>query len=399
MPEVFQNSMPKQIKLLDAELKLLDTVWTDNNLFRFDNLPEGAYMLSLELTNGKNYQKTIVVSEEEQIVNFDLSKSGKKLAPKQRLVVKGELRKKTTEDSLPISKKFIISQAIEFKVSEIQVLVFFHDTKSPAEVLKTLYVRNFSSFSTDFKYYSDTSAKMFLFLSDLFPPKLVSCPPDSELRVHVSYDKTPFHPLKVKVTTNNYPAEAILDLINNGGIKEAKTLMNKQEAEQLLKEKRNDCSAAAIGGYYLLKTGELPRLHDWANNLAEWFPYLPDGAIIHAWQMICGRYVDQTFIRKRLLDAVKRGVPVYTEGLRLLYDGLYQLTAIRKNDSELREALILIRELALNADWTTSVTSINNFEPGLKPGDQIKYLSPTTQASWPILQNIYDYKLRDFENR
>ncbi|MGG7377662.1 hypothetical protein ACQ7B2_02440, partial [Escherichia coli] len=51
-------------------------------------------------------------------------------------------------------------------------------------------------------------------------------------------------------------------------------------AETLLEEKRADPIAAAMGGYALLRLGRIADLRHWPANLAKWFPWLPDGAVI-----------------------------------------------------------------------------------------------------------------------
>ena len=55
-----------------------------------------------------------------------------------------------------------------------------------------------------------------------------------------------------------------------------------RQAEELLRQKAGDPVAAAAGAYALLYLGELDRLHDWTMNLADWFPWLPDGTVIAA---------------------------------------------------------------------------------------------------------------------
>src|SRR5205823_5460912 len=58
------------------------------------------------------------------------------------------------------------------------------------------------------------------------------------------------------------------------------------QAEQMLRDKLMDPLGAAVGGYYLLRSESLTLMHDWPNNFANWIEWLPDGAIIHAWQLL-----------------------------------------------------------------------------------------------------------------
>ncbi|WP_454801408.1 hypothetical protein [Mucilaginibacter phyllosphaerae] len=350
--------MPKQVKLLDANLKVLNSVWTENNAFSFDGLSPGTYMLSLDLTDGKNYQKIVSLDQDNVNITFDLAISVKSV---QR---SGNLYKLKNVNKGPGDLKMLSSEVEAFipELINVEVYLIHQDSKRPIELIQTFAVTSVSKITTTFELNSDQSAKVFLFISKLFSPKLVSCPPDSRLTISLKYEKNPIHPLVVNIATNNYMAEAVLDLIAKGGIRDAKMLMNARGAERLLKEKRYDCSAAAVGGYYLLKMGELVRLHDWANNLANWFDYLPDGAIIHAWQMISERNAAVGDIKRRLLEAVRRGIPVYTEGLRLLYNALDQLVEMPEKDQELEAVHRHVKALSQNADWAATITSINNFE-------------------------------------
>ena len=52
-----------------------------------------------------------------------------------------------------------------------------------------------------------------------------------------------------------------------------------RSAEALLQGKVANPVGAALGGYALLRLNELDRLHDWPDNLAAWFAWLPDGAV------------------------------------------------------------------------------------------------------------------------
>ena len=65
-----------------------------------------------------------------------------------------------------------------------------------------------------------------------------------------------------------------------------------------------------------------PQLHDWPKNLANWFPFLPDGCVIWAWLLIYQKPAERSEIARYLFMAAERGIPIYSEGLRLLTDGL-----------------------------------------------------------------------------
>src|SRR5205823_6015043 len=91
-----------------------------------------------------------------------------------------------------------------------------------------------------------------------------------------------------------------------------------------------------------------------ANNLADWFNWLPDGAIIHAWQLLQQKN-ETTLARERLLQAVGRGTPVYSQGLRMLIDGLdlfaSDAQAANTKDEPVENALKAARRYAGSLDW------------------------------------------------
>jgi hypothetical protein len=172
--------------------------------------------------------------------------------------------------------------------------------------------------------------------------------------------------LAVEVTTDSAEAEALLGYLRTGAVEGADVT-----AESLLRQKRRDPIAAAIGGYYLLRTANLHRLSSWGPNLSRQFPWLPDGAVINGWQHIhAGRKhpgdPDRHFneARQQLIQATRRGVPVYTEGLRLLVDGLRLLREdTEADDAELDAALTFIEPFAVAADWSAATVTYSGADP------------------------------------
>jgi hypothetical protein len=144
----------------------------------------------------------------------------------------------------------------------------------------------------------------------------------------------------------------------------------KSFAEQLLRQKLLDPPAAAVGGYYLLRVRDVARLHDWAENLANWFPWMADGAIIRAWQLIdeVRRRHEQVAlelgpVRDRLLEAVARGLPLYTEGLRLLRDGLMLIENTVANGPSVGHALEQVNAYTEASDPAASATTFTGMRP------------------------------------
>jgi len=90
-------------------------------------------------------------------------------------------------------------------------------------------------------------------------------------------------------------------------------------------------------------------------------------------------------IREWLLQAVERGIPVYTEGLRLLYEGLNQVWYHNKKaDSKVGEALKKISpyiEVYDCSQETTTFTGTSPMEPRPLRRHRLKNTGPALLRS------------------
>lgn len=166
-------------------------------------------------------------------------------------------------------------------------------------------------------------------------------------------------------------AETLLAYLNQGSLRSAKRIAEQviEQAMELLQGKERDPFSACIAGYFLLQAGQLGAL-DWMKNLAEWFPSIPDGAVIYGSALL--RTGDRALACSYLLLAAKRGLPIYTVGLRLLFDNLRVLAQAEGDDEEMAEAIKRIRNVAAYANWRAQYTTIN-FPNGI---DSIPFLFP-----------------------
>lgn len=200
------------------------------------------------------------------------------------------------------------------------------------------------------------------------PWKCIAIPPLTTCKVLIqAAPKHSKHPLDVTVASDNLALESLLAYLRRGQVEMASEIENKQArlAEELVFQKHQDPIAAAVGGYFLLRINDHERLHNWANNLANWLTWMPDGAIIHAWQLIAeyreSSGADQSKLdqaRERLIEAVERGYPIYSVGLRLLCDGLILCDqSAEREDAEIRAALKKAGAYYSAADLSTSTTT------------------------------------------
>jgi hypothetical protein len=235
------------------------------------------------------------------------------------------------------------------------------------------------------------------------PWKNVAIPSTYEVMVLVRPAPEPtasVHPLDIVVSSGDSVMESLLTLMQRGDIAGAQEL-NKHSgfAERLLFEKQVNTDAAAIGGYYLLRMRDLNRLHNWANNLANLFQWMADGPVIHAWQIILGFKEDVrprpdqlVQARNRLLEAVSRGFPIYTEGMRLLRDGLLYLDRrAESKDTQITDALNQISKYADVVDWTMTNTSFMGKSPDA-PSAKPRKGTPREKGS---LIYVFDVPLKE----
>jgi hypothetical protein len=168
-------------------------------------------------------------------------------------------------------------------------------------------------------------------------------------------------------------AETLLAYVENGVFAAVHQLSPDvvRDAVSLLWDKLEDPFGAAIAGYVLLRTTaqaeEQQDRQGWMRNLADWFPLIPDGAVIYGAALLRGvQAEDPTRVaeaRAYLLEAVSRGIPTYTMGLRLLFDTLRSLVEKREGDTQLAAALARVRAVAAYADWTAQTTTLTYSGP------------------------------------
>jgi len=179
------------------------------------------------------------------------------------------------------------------------------------------------------------------------------------------------HELLFDLEFNNKEAGAILRLIMSGDIERAKTLAEHiRFAEQLLYDKIENPSYAALGGYFLLLTNAMEQLHHWPRNLANWFEWFPDGCIIYATQLMRSENPNVEEIERMLIQAYQRGIPLYTEGLRLLHDGLMKLYYMKHSRNN-RKIEIAFREVQR---WMSFADTDSGFTVLCIPSRERSYL-------------------------
>jgi hypothetical protein len=115
-----------------------------------------------------------------------------------------------------------------------------------------------------------------------------------------------------------------LEFLVAGQARSGAEVIGADTARGMLEGKVADPIGAALGGYLLLRLGELEPLSDWVENLANWFPWLADGAVIAG--ELAAQVGETTAALARFLEIEERGLPLLTEGFSLTLHRLRRLS-------------------------------------------------------------------------
>ncbi len=129
--------------------------------------------------------------------------------------------------------------------------------------------------------------------------------------------------LRISLRSHSPHADAILGYLARGDMYAATALAEwTDEAEQLVYRDESDPYSGVVGAYLLLRLRDFGRMRDWVRQIAEQFDFLSDGSILWAWQLVHMKRGESREARDWFFKACDLPLPVYSEGLRLLLDGL-----------------------------------------------------------------------------
>ena len=121
--------------------------------------------------------------------------------------------------------------------------------------------------------------------------------------------------------------------------------------------------AACAAGYLLLRSRGTAGVR-WAARAADRFDTVPDVHVVQGALLLRERGLSrQRLGRRALLEAYRLGLPHYTEGLRLLFDGLRWLASADGRDRAVESAVAELRDHAAACDWTAPQTSFWGRDP------------------------------------
>jgi hypothetical protein len=149
-----------------------------------------------------------------------------------------------------------------------------------------------------------------------------------------------FQNLRPQPDPINASANALLRYVQRGDYHQAAEMLdsNSLTAERLLQMKMESPIGAAVGAYTLLRFNQLERLHDWTNNLYQWFQWLPDGAAIYGEHLARqGKHIEALLVFLTLLD---RGLPIFSDGV------MYALNRLRTYTSLMRTGHLKVESMS-----------------------------------------------------
>jgi hypothetical protein len=131
-----------------------------------------------------------------------------------------------------------------------------------------------------------------------------------------------------------------------------------EQARDLLFGKMAHPLGATAGAYVLLAAGKRDddSWHSWIDNLTNWFPNIPDGAILKGSMRLRFPKNKNSLVEAKasLLEAFDRGIPYYSAGISWLLDGLTQFA----DDPGVADKLKLVHRVALRLDMSQAFTVI-----------------------------------------
>jgi len=173
-------------------------------------------------------------------------------------------------------------------------------------------------------------------------------------------------PVRVSVVVRDNIMSSVFGYLSSGDLPAAGRVTD--TAVNYLFEKVDNPIAAAGGAYVLVRlpAGETKVRPDWVpwlRNLRNWFPWLPDGSILDGWAHLqgIGRTPNVNKATAAFIEAVDRGLPFYSSGVKLLYEGLTRIDATlrdRQRPKRFAFAFDFARQLALRVDVSQPFTVI-----------------------------------------
>ncbi|MCK7559378.1 hypothetical protein MKQ70_32190 [Chitinophaga sedimenti] len=376
-------------ELYDARMTKVYQGWSDENTYYFNGVEPAIYVIKVSNSRGVSFEKAVeVVGEKTSTVVFRRDNSALIREIRNSVIAYS----RASDSPEPTLKGGSILDKALGQFGRLQFNhIFWSFNRGTWEVLPRLEFKYTSK--KDYRWQANMKLKDGVYgieydgvgVSGEKVRKFTFIPP-GEVTISV-LDYIRYHKEPLIIGTNNDVADTLGNLLHSQDIDNALGFLPVYQSINLMSEKRKDHAAAAIGGYYLVKTGHFEMLYtDWAENLANWFPKMSDGPIILAWKLIREHESPNEAVirefRSLLLRATERGVPYFTEGLKLLYEGLSQIwRGGRSGDLIVEEARLKVGDFMDKVDKKAFYTTFNNYVPIAQTGKWKVYVYPEDRNS------------------
>lgn len=354
------SNAPVYVEILDTELETIAELAILINKNEEIQLEPGKYLIKLNLPSGQVIKKVFLLENKLNEVVLPLLSSTNQLLEWHEFL--GNAYTWTTERKYP-------------QIPSIWQRLWSYEQKIwKAERLSTQLKLPQNQIPVNFSLKLLPQNKLLLLQigGSQIPWRFIALPPESHLNIVVSLleNEPNVGDIGITVTNeNNQEAETLLSYLILGNNRAAKVVGDKF-VERLLADEGFNTLEATIGGYYLLKIGDDERLAQWVKKFVNLIQWLPDILVIHSWFLLREDDVQRVKLaRSRLLEAIKQGIPIYNEGMRLLFDGLllFHQDALTRHeqDLEIEQALELIRDYATATDCSKTLTTFYGADPEL----------------------------------
>lgn len=201
------------------------------------------------------------------------------------------------------------------------------------------------------------------------PWMIISLPPGGRCRVLITPNESTDprrEPLKVVMTGFRSETETLLEFLARDSLRAANAVATNYVplATQLLEGKFDDPVAAVAGAYYLLRVDKWRQIQlGWLENLDLEFPWIADGAIIRAAVMTRSGLRDKDARKlalERLSVGLKRGVPIFAEGISLMHEAASVLRSGSRKTGVFRTA----DRLMASRLWAGAACAFSGKDPG-----------------------------------
>lgn len=184
----------------------------------------------------------------------------------------------------------------------------------------------------------------------------------AEVELLVDMDPERLHP-RASIVVRDPDLAGLLAYLGRGNLSSVRPLVESLDLEKLvdraISEKAANplaACAAAYVGLAVFDLAERERWDGWLPNLMNWFPWLPDGAILHARRILLRPGINENeLVLLALKRAFHAGIPFFAAGVVLLRDGLLLYA---HKDQEANAMLDAVSSVASRLDQRQAFTNL-----------------------------------------